>query len=315
MSENLTDAKELAVQISGMVADAVMSKLAAIGLTEINIRKPATAGRGTPSLAAGEGSRAVKTPVHLDDHPGNVEFPASSFLEDPFDSSASCDTLPRLSSKKRKRDVTPEVIAQEEAMFLQPRKSSRHNEVDREEDKFLMENDKGQADRLPVSHSSPPASKPLGYALEDTLVENIQQRDQDEDDLLRGNIRSAIQKLLKNPTAREKSKAQMEALLLIMRKRQDGLITMRTGGGKSMLWLIPPLLDPETRFVVVCPFTVLLNQQCELAQRHGLRATKYGVGDIPRDVQILFVQVEHVGCQKFSKWAPLIDCYSRHRKD
>ena len=301
MSERLVDAKELAAQISGMVADAVMSKLVATGLAETNIKKFVTAGGGTPSLAVGEGSRAVATPVHSDDDAGNVEFPASFFTENPFDPSTSCDTLPMQFSRKRKRIATPEVITQEEAMFLQLPKRTRHNEIDYEKDKLLMENDEGQVDHLPVSHSSPPSSKLLGYAPEDILVENIQHRDQGEDDLLRGNIRSAIQKLLKSPTANEKSKSQMEAILLIMRKRQDGLITMRTGGGKSMLWLIPPLLDPEARFIVVCPFTVLLNQQCELAQRHGLQAIKYGVGDIPQDVQILFVQVEHVGCQKFCK--------------
>lgn len=93
----------------------------------------------------------------------------------------------------------------------------------------------------------------------------------------------------------------MEAILLVMRRQQDGLITMRTGGGKSMLWLIPPLLDPGARFIVVCPFTVLLNQQRELAQRQGLRATEYGAEGIPQDTQILFVQVEHVGCQKFRR--------------
>ena len=344
MSEKLVDARELAAQISGMVADAVMSKLAAIGLTTENIKKlenlgkvapldaqdgasqPAsfadmaisklaaiglaeqntkklvTGGGGTPTLTVGEGSQATThTPIYSDDDAGNMEIPATLFTEDPFDSVGSCDTLPMQFSRQRKRAAMPEFTIEEEAIFLQPRKRTRHNEVDCEIDEFLMENDEGQVNRFPVFNPSSPASKLPDYAPEDTLLENIQHRDQGEDYLLQGNIRSAIQKLVKNPTAREKSKSQMEAILLIMRKRQDGLIVIRTGGGKSMLWLVPPLLDPEARFIVVCPFTVLLNQQHELAQRHGLHAIKYGVGDIPQDVQILFVQVEHVGCLEFCK--------------
>ena len=341
MSEKLVDAGELAAQISDTVADAVMSKLVAIGMTAENIKKLenlgkvapleagdgasqsanladvatsklaaiglarkntkklVTRGGGTPSLAVGEGSWA--TPIHLDDDAGNMEIQASFFTKDPFDPFTSCDTLPTQFSRQRKRATMPESITREEAMFLRPKKRTRHNEVDCEEDECLMESEEGQVNRFPVFHSSPSASKLPGHVPEDILLENIQYRDQGEDDLLRENIRTVIQKLLKNPTASEKSKSQMEAILLVMRKQQDGLITMRTGGGKSMLWIVPPLLDPEARFIVVCPFTVLLNQQCELAQRHGLQAVRYGVEDIPQDVQILFAQVEHVGCQKFSK--------------
>ena len=343
MSEKLLDARELAVQVSDMVTNAIMGKLAAIGLTaenikklenlgeapplnaigggsqeasvadtvltkliaiglmEQNIKKLATLGGGTPSLAAGEGSsQAARTPLHLDDDMDNLA--SSSFAtEDPFYSSTSYDTSPMQPSRQRKRAAMPEVTTQEEEIFPRPKKRMRHNEVDFEEEELLMEDEEDHVNFFPVFHLSPLASKLPSYLVENVLVENILHRDQGEDDLLQENIRCAIQKLLQNPSACEKSRSQMESIILIMRKRQDGLITMRTGGGKSMLWLVPPLLDPGARFIVVCPFTVLLDQQCELAQRHGLQAIEYGVRDIPRDIQILFVQVEHVGCQKFRK--------------
>ena len=102
-------------------------------------------------------------------------------------------------------------------------------------------------------------SKLLGYMTESILVENIQFCNQGKDNLLQENIWCTIQKLLQDPFAHEKSKSQMEAILLIMWKQQDRLITIQTGGRKSMLWLIPPLLDPEAQFIVICPFTVLLD--------------------------------------------------------
>lgn len=336
--EKLLDARMLAAQVSGMVADAVMGKLAAIGLTQENIKKLEYLGEAPPIDATGGGLQATSfadavlsklgaigltgqniekfatlvggtPPLRSDNVADNSGMPSSSFTEDLFN-----DTSPIQFSRQRKRAVTPEIITPEETTLPRPKKRTRRNEADCEKDEFLTENNEGQADRFPASYSSPVTSKSPGYAAENVLVENIQHRHQGEDGLLRENIRGAIQKLLQNPNACEKSKSQMEAILLIMRKRQDGLITMRTGGGKSMLWLVPPLLDPEACFIVVCPFTALLNQQCEFAQRCGLQAIEYGVGEIPQHVQILFVQVEHVGCRKFCEWVPLIARYSSWRK-
>ena len=122
--EKALDVTELSARASDMVADAVIRKLTAIGLTAENIKKlenlgemtpinapgrvseatsladailcnlPATvpvetnirfATRGgTPSIAAGEGSHASMTPVHSDHNSDASEIPSSSFNEDPF---------------------------------------------------------------------------------------------------------------------------------------------------------------------------------------------------------------------------------------
>lgn len=352
MSEKVMVPAELALQISGVVADAVMNKLATIGLTAENIKKLENLGQMPPVDAAGgglqashltdrvssklaavsvreknikklatsgggtsaEGLQVARSPLHLDDVADTSVLPSSFFTENSFDTSESTsnNTSPMQFYRKRKRAAMPQVFTREETMLPQP-KRTRHNGISCEQDEFLMD-DEGQVDCFPARYSSPLVSNLPGYTAENILMEYVQHRDQVQDNLLRENVRGAIQKLLQNSNACEKNKSQMEAILLIMRKRQDGLITMRTGGGKSMLWLIPPLLDPEVHFIVVCPFTVLLNQHCESALRHGLRAIDYGVGDIPQDVQILFVQVEHVGCQKFCKWVSLIAYYSTRRK-
>ena len=59
MSEKLMDARELAVQVSDMVADAVMSKLTAIGLTAENIKKLENLREVPPPDAMGGGSAAA----------------------------------------------------------------------------------------------------------------------------------------------------------------------------------------------------------------------------------------------------------------
>lgn len=131
---------------------------------------------------------------------------------------------------------------------------------------------------------------------------NIQPIPLVEDETLRDNIRGAMKVLLGNPAAREKSEAQMVGILIVMKGRQDAMITMRTGGGKSMLWQVPVLLNSELRFIVVCPFTVLLEEQYKRAKRAKINAIDYGlVRLIPPETQILFVQVEHVGSQLFTE--------------
>ncbi|KAG6373143.1 P-loop containing nucleoside triphosphate hydrolase protein [Boletus reticuloceps] len=67
-----------------------------------------------------------------------------------------------------------------------------------------------------------------------------------------------------------------------------------------MLWQVPVLLNSKLRFVVVCPFTVLLEEQYERAKRAKINAINYGLARlIPPETQILFMQVEHVSSQLF----------------
>lgn len=67
------------------------------------------------------------------------------------------------------------------------------------------------------------------------------------------------------------------------------------GGSKSMLWMVLLLLDKRIQPIIVCLYSVLLNEQCKRVQDAGLKAANFRVSkDPPKDMQILFVQVEHV---------------------
>ena len=50
----------------------------------------------------------------------------------------------------------------------------------------------------------------------------------------------------------EKSRTQILSIPLVMQQEQNLIITMWTGGGKSMLWLVLPLLDQAGKFIIVC---------------------------------------------------------------
>ncbi|KAI9568143.1 hypothetical protein HD554DRAFT_2038970 [Boletus coccyginus] len=118
---------------------------------------------------------------------------------------------------------------------------------------------------------------------------------------LRQSIRSAIARTVGDPNAREKSAEQMDALLAIMNEDpRDMAVVLRTGGGKSLLWTIPPLLDIPGISVVICPFKSLMDQQYKRCVKAGVRCQNYGESKVVRDgVQNLFLQVEHLGMEVF----------------
>jgi len=119
---------------------------------------------------------------------------------------------------------------------------------------------------------------------------------------IREEIRRAIRHIRRDDSAREKSAEQMNVLIAVMTAETDLVITMKTGGGKSMSWMVPSVMDEEARSIVVCPFVALLNEQYRVSVASGLRCHNYCISKVvPENVQILFVQVEHCSSHAFSK--------------
>ncbi|KAG1813024.1 P-loop containing nucleoside triphosphate hydrolase protein [Suillus variegatus] len=113
-------------------------------------------------------------------------------------------------------------------------------------------------------------------------------------------IRRAIRHIRKDDAAREKTADQMDMLIAVISARTDLVITMRTGGGKSMSWMIPSVMDEDDRSIVVCPFIALLDQQFMATASTGLHCHNYCVSKVvPENVQILFMQVEHCSSHAF----------------
>lgn len=120
---------------------------------------------------------------------------------------------------------------------------------------------------------------------------------------LRTQIRDAIRWIRQDPAAQEKSQAQMDALIAVMTETRDIMIVMKTGGGKSMLWMVPAVLNKETKCIVVCPFIALLDEQYEKTVAAGLKCHNYSKSkDVPESVQVLFVQVEHCSSERFARY-------------
>jgi hypothetical protein len=120
---------------------------------------------------------------------------------------------------------------------------------------------------------------------------------------LRTQIRDAIKWIRQDPAAQEKSQEQMDALVAVMTETRDVMIAMKTGGGKSMLWMVPAVLNKDTKCIVVCPFVALLDEQYKKTVAAGLKCHNYSESkDVPENVQVLFVQVEHCSSERFARY-------------
>lgn len=67
-------------------------------------------------------------------------------------------------------------------------------------------------------------------------------------------------KLLDDPLARFKSTHQFEALDVILKRTSNLLVVLPTGGGKTMLYFMLPLLEPFLVSIVIPPLYALMNE-------------------------------------------------------
>ncbi|KAG1791923.1 P-loop containing nucleoside triphosphate hydrolase protein [Suillus plorans] len=85
-----------------------------------------------------------------------------------------------------------------------------------------------------------------------------------------------------------------------MSTKKDTIITLKTGGGKSALWMTTPLIDPKERCIVICPFVILLEEQVAKCMQLRLWAHNFTKDkNVPLSIQILFVQVESTSSKAF----------------
>ena len=115
-------------------------------------------------------------------------------------------------------------------------------------------------------------------------------------------VRSGLARLLKQTSAKETSPHQLEALLHVLNKKADTVVVLRTGAGKSMLWMVPALLVTDWKAIVVCPFSVLLDDQFQKTVQAGIKCHKYCTQEeVPGDSKLVFVQVEHINSWQFKE--------------
>lgn len=78
------------------------------------------------------------------------------------------------------------------------------------------------------------------------------------DEPLEGRALGVIRKLLGRPEAGWSCVEQRDAMLAVITRQSDVMALIKTGGGKSMLVVVPALLEPDCTTVVVLPLKSLM---------------------------------------------------------
>jgi hypothetical protein len=110
---------------------------------------------------------------------------------------------------------------------------------------------------------------------------------------LHARAREGMRRVLNDPNAMEKSPEQLELVSTAIEGKMDGAFVIGTGGGKSMAWDAPALVNYGSAFVVMVPYAPLLEQHLQTSLQRNIVAAKYTVSSNPPDgFQILFIQPE-----------------------
>ncbi|KAF4571763.1 hypothetical protein EYR40_008286 [Pleurotus pulmonarius] len=115
--------------------------------------------------------------------------------------------------------------------------------------------------------------------------------------------KDALERLYGTPEPRFTSPQQAELFELVMQNTRHILGILPTGGGKSLMFYGPPLMETEGITIVVSPFVALANQQYREAKRYGIDVVQWPSSNIDcSTVRLLVVNAEHLVHGQLDNW-------------
>jgi len=103
-----------------------------------------------------------------------------------------------------------------------------------------------------------------------------------------------------NDNARFKSIEQAEAIKELLKRDSDVAVILPTGGGKSLIYQLPMLIERDMTTVVIVPFVALVEQGEEQYKELGIsRYIWTNRGYSSGDTQAILVGVEHAVMPEF----------------
>jgi len=90
---------------------------------------------------------------------------------------------------------------------------------------------------------------------------------------------SALQQILKNPQSHFKSVEQGRIIREVLRREKDIIAIMPTGGGKSLIFMIPAAMEEYKTTVVVIPLVALTADLIQRAAKAGISASRWNAND------------------------------------
>ena len=111
--------------------------------------------------------------------------------------------------------------------------------------------------------------------------------------------------------ARWKTEEQGEAMekVMSMTRRETLIVVLPTGGGKSVLFMLPALIESSGTSIVVVPFTALIDDLVDRARKSGvdcvrwMPAVRAGRDEQERVARVVVVSADVVGGPEFAGYA------------
>lgn len=96
--------------------------------------------------------------------------------------------------------------------------------------------------------------------------------------------------------------SQLKALQAIMARESRVVLVMQTGGGKSLMYMLPAACSPEGLTIVVVPLNSLLADQVKRCKQAGLRVAHWGEARAVRLAQVVLVTPESAATKAFGRF-------------
>lgn len=110
-----------------------------------------------------------------------------------------------------------------------------------------------------------------------------------------------VGKRIRDSNANFRSPHQANAIAAAIQKKEDVLVVLPTGGGKSFIFMVPALLeaDKEMSTIVIVPLAILLLDLQKGCKEFGLNCLVYNPTKSSRKANVILVQVEHASTEDF----------------
>ena len=95
---------------------------------------------------------------------------------------------------------------------------------------------------------------------------------------------------------------QHQALQAIIARQSRLVVVMQTGGGKSLLYMLPASCSRDSMTVVVVPLVSLLADQVRRCKQAGLRVAQWGESKAVRLAQVVLVTPESAVTKAFGRF-------------
>lgn len=112
----------------------------------------------------------------------------------------------------------------------------------------------------------------------------------------------SLQTFLQSPDANFTSPEQKTAVLHCLQPAEDLLVVLPTGGGKSLLFMLPAFMKPEKVCVVLVPLVSLQQDLIHRCAKKGVTAARFPDVSHTPGARIVLVSAEHLVLPSYTKF-------------